>query len=301
LKILILGSEGFIGSHCVSYFLNSGRSVFGIDLFEQPTRDYTYSKVSRLSPELDELFAANTFDAVVNAAGSGNVPYSMTHPVIDFEANSLDTIRVLEAIRKHQPMCKYIHISSAAVYGNPSRLPVQEDHATLPLSPYGWHKLIAEQLCKEYSSVYALNLAIIRPFSVYGVGLKKQLFWDLYNKIKNSSSHIELHGTGMESRDFIHVHDLVRAIELILENGLLNGETYNIASGEETSIQKVVDIFLKTLDHPIAYQFNGKVRAGDPLQWKADITSIKRLGFAPKRTLPEGLTEVSAWLHQLSS
>jgi UDP-glucose 4-epimerase len=302
LRILILGSEGFIGGHCVTHFLAKKYTVFGIDLFEQPSRNYKYTKVSRLSPELDELFEQNPFDAVINAAGSGNVPYSMTHPLIDFEANSLDTIRVLEAIRKHQPTCKYIHISSAAVYGNPVALPVQEDHATVPLSPYGWHKLIGEQLCMEYSSIYSLNLAIVRPFSVYGIGLKKQLFWDVYHKIVDSpTGSIELHGTGFESRDFIQISDLVRVFDLILERGLLKGEVYNLASGEEVSIKEAVETFIETLGRPITYRFNGIVRTGDPLNWKADVTKIQRLGFIPNNNLLIGLAEVSAWLQQLKN
>lgn len=276
-----------------------GSDVFGIDLLEQPTKKYHYTKVSRLSPELDEVFENNSFDGVINAAGSGNVPYSMTHPVIDFEANSLDTIRVLEAIRKHQPKCRYIHLSSAAVYGNPVRLPIHETDPTLPLSPYGWHKLIAEQLCMEYSSIYGINVAVIRPFSVYGIGLKKQLFWDVFNKIEKSTEIIELHGTGMESRDFIHVYDLIEAIDVIVRNGQLKGEIYNLASGKETTIKEVVELFVKTLNVPLSCTFNGKVRAGDPLNWRADITHVQSLGFTPRYTLETGLEGVSRWLQQI--
>jgi len=300
LKILILGSEGFIGSHCVSYFIAQGHTVYGLDLFEQPTQAYTYTKVSRLSPELEELFTKQPFEVVINASGSGNVMYSMTHPVIDFEANSLDTIRVLDTIRKYQPSCRYIHISSAAVYGNPQRLPVYEDDASMPLSPYGWHKLISELLCKEYYSLYALNLAVIRPFSVYGKGLKKQLFWDLFNKIVNSSGVIELHGTGQESRDFIHVEDLVRAIALIIEKGNMRGEVYNVASGVETTIQQAAQLFIETLKGPVEYTFSGRTREGDPLNWRADISRLQSLGFRTSYTLPMGLSEVSGWLQQLT-
>jgi UDP-glucose 4-epimerase len=296
LKILIIGSEGFIGSHCVTYFEAQRKEVFGVDLFERPSKSYAYTKVSRLSPDLDELFESELFDVVVNAAGSGNVPYSMSHPVIDFEANSLDTIRVLEAIRKHQPSCKYIHISSAAVYGNPARLPICEDDITSPLSPYGWHKLIAEQLCKEYSSIYSLNIAVIRPFSVYGVGLKKQLFWDIFVKVKNATKAIELHGTGQESRDFINVLDVVKAIDIIVDRGLLKGEIYNIGSGEETTIKEVVGIFLGQMKNPVDYRFNEIVRAGDPLNWRANIDRIKALGFTADQSLVHGLLDVAVWL-----
>jgi nucleoside-diphosphate-sugar epimerase len=299
LRILILGSEGFIGSHFVEYFLAHNHVVSGIDLFEQPTRRYLYTKVSRLSPELDELFEKNTFDAVINAAGSGNVPYSMSHPVIDFEANSLDTIRVVESIRKHQKVCKYIHISSAAVYGNPIRLPVKEDDATAPLSPYGWHKLIAEHICREYSTVYNLPIAIVRPFSVYGTGLKKQLFWDLFQKIKNCNGNVELHGTGKESRDFIHVKDLVKAVALILEKGSLTGEVYNLASGEETTIANVVKMFVSTLKEPPICSFNGVVRSGDPLNWCADMSKLQELHFVPDYKINDGMQEISTWLQSL--
>jgi dTDP-glucose 4,6-dehydratase/UDP-glucose 4-epimerase len=295
-KILIIGSEGFIGSHFVDFFLEKGSTVTGLDLFEQPARKYQYIKISRLSPEFEEIFHQHSFDAVINAAGSGNVPYSMTHPVLDFEANCLDSIRVLDNIRKHQPGCKYIHISSAAVYGNPQRLPVNESDPVSPMSPYGWHKLVAEKLCQEYTSIYKTQTAVIRPFSVYGPRLKKQLFWDLYQKFLTKKEGIELFGTGKESRDFIHVKDLVRAVDLILQEGQLEGECYNIASGKEYTIEEAVSVFLAAMGEKAKYSFNGVVREGDPLNWRADISSLKILGFKPAIELDEGLRDTVKWM-----
>jgi nucleoside-diphosphate-sugar epimerase len=295
LRILILGSEGFIGGHCVAHFTSGNHDVAGADLFEQPSRDYSYQKISRLSSELDELLERQAFDAIINAAGSGNVPYSMTHPVLDFEANCLDTVRLLDGIRRHQPKCKYLHLSSAAVYGNPSRLPIAEEDETLPLSPYGWHKLMAEQLCKEYSNLFGLRTAIARPFSVYGPGLKKQMFWDLYQKTK-SGGPIELIGTGKESRDYIHVLDLVHAFENILEKSAMNADVYNIASGEEFTIEKVVRIYFDALNIKNGYAFNGQVRKGDPLNWRADVGRLTALGFSCEIELKQGLLELGDWL-----
>lgn len=299
MKILILGSEGFIGSHCIDHFSADKHEIFGMDLYEQPSRKYAYTKVSRLSPEFEEIFRNQAFDAVINAAGSGNVPYSMTHPVLDFEANALDTIRLLDAIRNNRPGCKYIHISSAAIYGNPTMLPVGEDAAALPLSPYGWHKLLAEQLCKEYTLIYGLRTAVVRPFSVYGNGLKKQLFWDLYQKSRNTTGKIELFGTGKESRDYIHVVDVVNAIDCVLKNGSLTGEAYNLASGVETSIEQAVQFFFNALSPTQEYYFNGRVREGDPLNWRANIGKIKKLGFSGKHDLSSGMKELAKWLHSL--
>jgi len=93
---------------------------------------------------------------------------------------------------KFNNKCKYLHISSAAVYGNPKQLPVKETDNCQPLSPYGWHKWMSELICQEYFRLYNIRSLIVRPFSVYGPGLRKQLFWDLYGKAfgKNSSRFI---------------------------------------------------------------------------------------------------------------
>jgi UDP-glucose 4-epimerase len=297
----VLGSEGFIGHHLVKFYSSSGYSVYGADLLEVGTQNYNYFKISRLSPELDELFEANVFDVCINAAGSGNVPYSMTHPLSDFESNSLDTIRLLDCIRRHQPLCKYLHISSAAVYGNPKKLPISETDVLQPISPYGWHKLIAEHVCKEFSTIYKIQTAIVRPFSVFGPGLKKQLFWDLFQKITKAEegSNIELFGTGQESRDFIFIGQLVFAIDDILSKGGFNAECYNIASGVETTIEKVANLFVSAVGKPVHITFSQQERSGDPQCWKADISKIKTLGFKPDLELQNGIIKTAQWLNHL--
>lgn len=299
MRIGVIGSEGFIGSHCVQYFLGKGHEIVGLDIYEQPSQHYRYIKVSRLSPELDDIFNEHAFDGLINVSGSGNVPYSMSHPVIDFEANSLDTIRTLDAIRKYQPQCKYIHFSSAAVYGNPARIPVNEQDTTVPLSPYGWHKLIAEHICREYTTIYKLRIAILRPFSVYGSGLKKQMFWDLLQKFKSVKNGMELLGTGNESRDYIHVSDLLHALNLVLTKGDYRADVYNVASGVEICIKDAVKYFWEALGEKPDYRFNGVVREGDPLNWRADITKLRQLGFTPKLDLQTGLEEMTSWMKSI--
>lgn len=296
MTVLILGSEGFIGAHCVKYFLQKNYSVFGADLFEQATQSYSYNKVSRISPEMDDLFTGTKFDAVVNAAGSGNVPYSMAHPLVDFEANSLDVFKILDTIRRIQPACRYIHLSSAAVYGNPEKLPVLESETLKPLSPYGWHKLISEQVCMEFSQLFQIRSAIIRPFSVYGPGLKKQLFWDTFQKVKVNQQKLELFGTGRESRDFVFIADLVKAIELILLNGEMKAEAYNVASAIETTIEDAVTLFIKVLEFSPEIYFNGQVREGDPKNWLGDIAKIGNLGFKPEYSIEQGLKILKNWI-----
>ena len=299
-QILILGSEGFIGNHLVNHFAKKGFAVSGCDLFEAPSQsNYQYYKVSRLSPELEDVFGIRLYDYCVNAAGSGNVSYSMTHPVQDFEANTLDPIRVLDIIRRTNPSCKYVHLSSAAVYGNPASLPVDENFKLNPLSAYGWHKLMSEHICKEYQSLYGISTAILRPFSIYGNGLKKQLLWDICNKFQQADQ-IQLFGTGNESRDFLHVKDLAGLIETIINSSDFTGNIYNAASGVETTIRDIALLFEKYFGTNKKINFTGEVRKGDPLNWRADISKAKELGFSPSINLEQGIQQYIEWFRQLN-
>jgi dTDP-glucose 4,6-dehydratase/UDP-glucose 4-epimerase len=300
LKLLILGSEGFIGSHLVTYFNAANHAVFGCDLFEKPSGKYNYIKVVKEDPILDALFKQEQFDVCINAGGSGNVSSSMTEPFKDFRSNSLDTIYVLESIRLFAPSCKYLHISSAAVYGNPPQLPVKETDSLHPLSPYGWHKLIAEHLCLEYSTVFNIRTAAVRPFSVFGPGLRKQLFWDLYQKALRHSGSVELWGTGNESRDFIYIDDLIKIIDIIIRKADMKGETYNAGTGTETTIKTIAELFFRQLDPSIEIVSNGMVRPGDPLNWRADIGRMENLGFIPEKDIAAGMKKLTTWMKSLS-
>jgi nucleoside-diphosphate-sugar epimerase len=299
-RILILGSEGFIGSHLVEYFLNRNWEVMGADLIETTNHAIAYHKIQDQEVGYEKLVQSFQFDCCVNAAGNGDVNFSVKNPYNDFRSNTLMTIRLLEAIRKYAPRCKYIHISSAAVYGNPVKLPINEHDVINPISPYGWHKFLAEESCKEYNEVYGIECAIIRPFSVYGPGLKKQLLWDVYVRSKEANGPLELWGTGAETRDFIYIDDLTKAVELILERSEMKASIYNLASGEMTAIADLVPMLLKALGKPSAVYFNGNVRKGNPNQWKADISKIKELGFEPAVDLKTGISKLADWMRHLS-
>jgi UDP-glucose 4-epimerase len=299
MKIIILGSEGFIGSHLVRYFDQLGYKVFGCDLIEKRSAFFTYFQIEKSLLQWGSIFSEHQFDFCINAAGNGNVNYSLTHPFEDFESNTIDTIEILDSIRKYSPACRYLHISSAAVYGNPASLPVHESAVCNPVSPYGWHKLMAEQVCREYHAIYNIPVVIVRPFSIYGPGLKKQLFWDTYAKYKESPGSIELWGTGNESRDFIYIDDVLRSFDLLLNKAAMQAEVYNLASGNETLIKDAVDKLFSSMDARPVVQFNNKTREGDPLNWQADVTAIAGLGFVPLVSLETGIEKVAKWLSSL--
>jgi UDP-glucose 4-epimerase len=299
MNILILGSQGFIGTHLCNNFLLQNYNVVGVDVIETPANiSYTYIKVSRLSSQWDTIFAKHKFDICINAAGSGNVAYSVENPLIDFEANTLDVIKILDAIRLYNPICKYIHISSAAVYGNPEKLPIAENDLLQPISPYGFHKQMSEIVCKEYASLYNIPIAILRPFSIYGKGLRKQLIWDLCHKM-NTTDVVELFGTGNESRDFIHISDFVQAVNCIINKSDFNCSIYNLASGKEITINEVASIFEKHYQKKIS--FNGKTKPGDPVNWRANIDALKVIGFIPQQIFEDAIVDFINWFKLLQS
>ncbi|WP_214071538.1 NAD-dependent epimerase/dehydratase family protein [Mucilaginibacter sp. dw_454] len=295
MKILVIGSKGFIGSHIYEYFKKS-HEVWGADIIEDKSAK-NYFLLSRQNTQYEEIFDNNQFDVCVNASGNGSVPISLNRPVFDFELNVTNTLKVLDAIRINNPTCKYISMSSAAVYGNPVSLPIEENTALIPMSPYGWHKLYAEQICKEYYYLYDLHTINLRLFSVYGENLKKQLFWDTYQKCKHTTE-IELFGTGNETRDFIYVSDLLHAIDCIVKRGLFNGESVNVASGIETTIKEAATVFCEYVDKKIKVKFNKITKPGDPLNWRADIGVLRSWGFEPGFSITEGLKGTVAWLKE---
>lgn len=293
--VLIIGSEGFIGRNIVSALLTNGYKVWGADLMNIRTKEYHYFQIGQLQPEFDKLFKCQHFDYCINAAGSASVRDSITEPDRDFEANIIDTFKLLNAIRVYNKDCKYVHFSSAAVYGDSKQLPISEMTIPAPISPYGYHKWISEITCREFVILYKIPVTILRPFSAYGPGLRKQLMWELYQKFKKNAI-VCLHGTGNETRDFVYIDDIVHAVLLIIRNSKFKGEVFNIASGHSTTIKEVSQIFKNILGTKKEILFDNVLDYGNPLFWEANISKISSLGFQSSFTLEKGLEQTIQWL-----
>jgi UDP-glucose 4-epimerase len=297
MNILVIGSRGFIGSHLVRYFREKGNRVYGCDVIVE-YNDSEYFLIDATSDSFEEIFSTVDFEFCVNASGASSVPDSFVHPFRDYHLNTKNVYTVLEAIRRLQPGCKFLNLSSAAVYGNPVSLPIDEAAEIRPLSPYGFHKHYAEQICKEHFRFFGTATCSVRIFSAYGPGLRKQLFWDWHQKVKNASE-ITLFGTGTESRDFIFIDDIAYAIECVLLNSPFESEVINIANGEEIRIAEAIETFRMALRSNFDYRFNNEVRMGDPLNWRADITALRKLGYQRRFGFREGIEKYAQWLNQM--
>ncbi|MBN1185293.1 MAG: NAD-dependent epimerase/dehydratase family protein [Bacteroidales bacterium] len=298
-KFLIIGSKGFIGTHLSAHLESSGYEVWGADVIVDYETTHQYHLIDASNPGFHEVFKSESYDICINCSGAANVSDSLKHPHRDFQLNTSIVFKLLEAIRVYQPGCKFINLSSAAVYGNPQSLPIQENSALEPISPYGYHKLMSERICEEFHRFFGLNTCSLRIFSAYGEGLRKQLFWDLFQKAKQNDE-ITLYGTGHESRDFIYIDDLIQAIMAAAINTKCAGQSINVANGREVYIKDCVEIFYGLFEKPVNFQFSQQVKKGDPNNWVADISTLKDLGYKQKYSLEEGLKNYYRWIRSIA-
>ena len=165
-----------------------------------------------------------------------------------------------------------------------------------PLSPYGYHKAIAELLCREHTTVYGYQHYRCVSFPAYGVGLQRQVLWDTSRKLLNSDV-IELFGTGVEeTRDFIHVTDVARAVWHLVKHGTFDGGAYNLAGGEAVSIASLARALACQLHPTASIKFTGVRPSGDPAQWQADVQKLRATGFHWSVDWEAGLREYATWV-----
>jgi len=292
MNILILGASGFIGNACYGFF-SQNNVVTGVDIRDSHAKGLLIDTDLHLTKK---LIIEKKFDAIVNCAGSSNIKESFSSPQKDYLSNTAYVENIMQLLKHYSPQTKFINISSAAVYGNPEKLPITENTATSPLSPYGEHKLKTEGILRDYSERFKLKTLSVRIFSAYGIGLKQQFFHDLYSKFKANSEEVKLFGTGKESRDFIFISDIVEAFDILIRSGKFNGEIYNLAAGEESFIGDTALLFAEILNYKGKVHFTNEQMEGYPLNWRADIQKLKGLGFAPKVKITEGLKLYADWL-----
>lgn len=295
MKILIIGSSGFIGSHCVNYFQSKGFEVFQAGIKYLLERNYY--QIENQNSDFSLPFQEHQFDVCINASGSAHVGFSFEKPSKDFELNVVNVQKILVAIRDYNRDCRFVNFSSAAVYGNPQVLPITENSSCKPLSPYGFHKLQSELLLTEYHNFFGLNTCSLRVFSAYGPGLKKQLFWDLYQKaIQNDV--VSLFGTGSETRDFIYIDDLMQILDLVIQYSPFQGSIYNVGSQVETTISAAAQVFLNEFSPEMKLLFNGEAKVGDPNNWISDMEKLKEYGFQVQYDLHLGIKNYVKWLNE---
>ena len=221
--IWITGTRGFIGRHLASWLSRQGHTVVGIGHGPWPAAEAQAWGVQRWlnggihASNLQQLLRdGGSPDYIFHLAGGSSVGASIANPYEDFTRTVATTAELLEWMRLEARNARLVSVSSAAVYGAGHTGPIREEQALLPFSPYGYHKLMMENLCLSYAANYGLSVMVVRLFSVYGSWLKKQVLWDMCSSLASGTRQLVLGGTGEELRDWTDVRDVVRALEFAM-------------------------------------------------------------------------------------
>ncbi|MCJ7793965.1 GDP-mannose 4,6-dehydratase [Candidatus Bathyarchaeota archaeon] len=298
-KILVTGGAGFIGYHLCKKLSSLASNLTIYDNLSsgkmENVKDAPNAKfVKGDILDLKKLGSLEKADLIYHLAAQVVVPYSMENPLIDFETNAKGTVQVLEKARKDD--AKLVFASSAAVYGNPTVFPTSEDYGFHPFSCYGLSKVVGEEYCSMYVNQYGLDITVLRFANVYGLRCHGVIH-DFLDKIAKNPNKLEIIGTGLQSRDFVHVSDVVDALVTVGSDESTNGKTYNIGFGKTTKIIDLAKMMLKILnlqDKTVVTTTN--------VSWQGDINTIwfdiskakKELKWNPKVSLEESIKEVIA-------
>jgi UDP-glucose 4-epimerase len=285
MRVLITGSTGFIGGSLGRYAAQAGHTVTGTGRSKEASKDWPglYTPSDATAESLREIVNNFAPDVLLHGAGSASVSSSIADPLSDLNASALACANVLEAVRRADRNPLVVIASSAAVYGNPPQLPVNEEAPVRPISPYGFHKAICETLAREYAECFGLDLLVCRFFSVFGASQRRLLIWELYQQLAGPNQTAWLDGSGSESRDFLYIDDAAEAVFGLIEGRAKSSgqrgslAVVNVASGQETTVLEVAKQVRDTIAPKKEILCRGNAREGDPRRWHADISRLQSM------------------------
>jgi UDP-glucose 4-epimerase len=297
-KILVTGAHGFIGRHAARCFARHGHIVIGMGhgrWMPDEWRSWGLSEWYESDISIPALCThAGRPNVIVHCAGSGSVALSLTEPLEDFHRTVTTTASVLDYVRAISPSTRVVYPSSASVYGAAKTIPITEDTACAPISPYGSHKWMAEQLIVSYCRHYAVSASIVRFFSVYGCGLRKQLLWDGCQKL--ASGDRVFMGTGNEVRDWLHVDDAAELLRVSVRHASPACPIANGGTGEGVSVRELLtQLALSLRAEGGQIVFSESPRAGDPNIYIAETERAEKWGWMPVANWRERVAEYVAW------
>jgi UDP-glucose 4-epimerase len=316
-KILVTGGAGYIGSFMVRGLQSKGFDPIILDNLSQghkeSVKDFRLEQIDLVTQKdkLDSLLSSEKFDGVIHVASFIQMGESFVNPAKYYENNVVGFLNLLASMKKAGTN-KIIISSSAGVYGNPVKVPIEEDDPKNPLNPYGETKYIMERMLEDYDAAYGMKFISIRYFNAAGGALDGSIGEDhpgeshlIPNIIKKAlkGEEVEIFGNdyktpdGTNVRDYIHVLDLVETHSIAMQKLLdgANSNFYNAGIGRGYSNKEVIDMVrtVTSLDLKIKY---GPKRAGDADALYASIDKIKKdFGWSPKYGLKEIIESAYLW------
>lgn len=303
MEILVTGGAGYIGSHMVRMLDELGHAVVTFDDLSAGFRDavlggeFVQGSLHDKAA-LSVLFGAHQFDAVVHFAGSIAVGESVRDPAKYYQNNLTGTLNLFDAMREHG-VNKLVFSSTAAIFGVPLYVPIDEAHPQVPINPYGMTKWVTERILSDYDAAYEFRSVALRYFNAAGAAPDAAL-----GERHDPETHLiplalraamgvlpelTVFGTDYDTpdgtciRDYIHIVDLCDAHVLALQHLMSGGESraYNLGNGQGYSVNEVIQVAERVSGKPVPVQF-GPRRAGDPPRLVADASKIRQdWGWTP--------------------
>ncbi|MGA8302514.1 MAG: NAD-dependent epimerase/dehydratase family protein [Thermoplasmata archaeon] len=280
MRIAVTGASGQVGSRLLAH-LSKSHEVQGYDLRPGPQT----AVLDIASPEA--VPTLRSFEVIYHLAAAISVPESVENPLLYVRANVVGTVNVLDAARRGNG--RVVFISTAAVYGEPQGSPIPETHPRNPTSPYGQSKATGEDFARLFHQLYGLNVSIVRPFNIYSEDLKPDNPYAgvlaIFLRNAREGRSLEVHGDGGQTRDFVHVSDVIQLLSL-LASVKGDGEAYNCGTGVVTSILDLAEMVRQRFG-PGVRIVHGAPRAGDIRHGIADISKARSLGYQPQIRLAD--------------
>jgi dTDP-glucose 4,6-dehydratase len=313
MKLLITGGAGFIGCNFVRYWLRRypKDSVVNLDLLTYAGDRVNLSDVAESAPEryhfvrgdirdaqlLDDLLATRQPDVIVNFAAESHNSRAILAPRCFFDTNVMGTQTLLDAALKHQ-VRRFHHISTCEVYGDlplDSPKKFKEEHPYRPSTPYNASKAAADHAVRAYFETFQLPVTISSCSNNYGPYQSPEKLIPLFTTNAMDDKPLPLYHSRHNRREWLAVLDHCRAIDIIIQNGKV-GETYNVGSGLEKSIEEIADIILETLNKPATLKTYVADRPGHDRRYLLDSSKIRReLNWKPEIDFESGLRDTIHW------
>jgi UDP-glucose 4-epimerase len=301
MKVLITGGAGFIGSHLVEQLLATGNSVRVLDNLSTGKRANlpTHAQLEFIQGDIRDrnlvIDAVRGVQAIVHLAAVASVQASVDDPTGTHETNFDGTLHLLEAARQ-EPVRRFLYASSAAVYGDNTRLPLVEDEVLNPLSPYAADKLAGEYYLRFYHAKFGIETTAFRFFNIFGPRQDPSSpYSGVISIFVERVSHAEpvtVFGDGQQTRDFVYVGDLVKLLTQSLVRTETAGRVINVGRGKQCSLLDLLTALEQLTGKPVERKF-AAARLGDIVHSCADVTRLVRLlGEAPQTDIVTGLGEI---------
>lgn len=295
MKVLVTGGAGFIGSHLVDRLVQEGHEVVIVDNLSTGkrrnlNRTARFYKLDIQSWRLERVFRNERPNIVMHLAAQMDVRKSVEDPIFDAQVNVLGMLNVLQHSIKHGVRKVVFSSSGGAIYGEQEIYPVPESHVTRPLSPYGISKLCGEQYLSYYQRVSGLQMVSLRYANVYGPRQDPDgeagVVAIFIQKLLNNEQAI-VYGNGRQTRDFVYVDDVVEANLAVM--GQETQGTYNVGTGEETSINDLLRILIAHTNSTCK-EVHGPAKLGEQVRSVIDSNKLRQeLSWEPRTELREGL------------